>query len=265
MTQIMPMRGALVNGQMPLVSVIMPAYNAQVFIRESIESVLNQTYPHWELIVIDDCSQDATPRIVNEYVHRDARVNLLRQSDNRGPAAARNIGLEEASGEYIALLDSDDVWLPDKLARQISFMQAIKADISCTAYRRMSADSQRIGKIIKAPEVITYHVLLKNTCIANLTTIVRREAIDGTRFKDIGHEDYAFWLELLRRGLVVAFLDADLARYRVVDGSVSSKKTRTLVWIWFIYRRIEKLNVGIACWYMGNYAVKALLKRIPTF
>lgn len=259
------MRAAHVNKQMPLVSVIMPAYNAQAFIRESIESVLSQTYPHWELLVIDDCSQDATPRIVSEYVNPDSRVKLLRQSENQGPAAARNVGIAEAAGEYVALLDSDDVWLPDKLARQVNFMQAIKADISCTAYRRMSADSQRVGKLIKACEVVTYHVLLKNTCIANLTTMIRREVIKGTRFKDIGHEDYAFWLELLRRGLVVNFLDTDLARYRVVDGSVSSKKTRTLVWIWFIYRRIEKLNVGMACWCMVNYVVRALLKRIPAF
>lgn len=250
---------------MPLVSVIMPAYNAERYIRESIESVLNQSYKRWELIIIDDCSQDSTARIVREYAESDPRLKLIQSKKNVGPATARNIGIEAATGGYLALLDSDDLWLPEKLVKQIAFMLGHKADISCTAYRRMSADGNRIYKLIKAPSIITYNVLLKNTCIANLTAMICKDVVGGIRFRDIGHEDYAFWLEILKRGLTVHFLDADLARYRVVNTSVSSKKMRVLRWTWFIYREREKFSIYRSFWYISNYAVRAMLKRLPLY
>lgn len=255
----------LADALIPLVSVIMPAYNAERYIRESIESVLNQNYKRWELIIVDDCSQDSTVHIVREYAERDPRIRLIRSKENLGPASARNIGLEAGAGSYLALLDSDDLWLPEKITKQINFMLEHKADISCTAYRRMSADGSRVYKLIKAPSVITYNVLLRNTCIANLTAIIRRDVVEEVRFRDIGHEDYAFWLEMLKQGLAAHFLDVDLARYRVVNTSVSSKKMRVLKWTWFIYREREKFSIYRSFWYISNYAVRALLKRLSIY
>lgn len=257
--------GSLADSAMPLTSVIMPAYNAELFIGESIESVLNQTYKWWELIIIDDCSRDSTADIVRKYCESDARVRLIQNRKNLGPAMTRNIGMDIAAGRYLALLDSDDLWLPEKLTRQVAFMSERNIDISCTAYRRISSDGSRIYKLIKAPSVITYDILLKNTCIANLTAMIRRDAVGTIRFRSIGHEDYAFWLEILGQGLTVHFLDADLARYRVVNTSVSSKKIRVLGWTWFIYRKIEKFSVYQSLWYISNYIVRALLKRLPIF
>ncbi len=246
---------------MALVSIITPAYNAERFIAATIESVLAQSFQDWELLVADDVSSDQTPDIVTSFAKRDPRVRLLRRGQNGGPAAARNTALRAAAGRYIAFLDNDDLWLREKLARQIAFMQERNCAISYTAYRRMSEDGRTIGPIIQVPPRLTYGQLLRNTAIANMTAIVDREQTGTFELVETWYDDYILWLSLLRRGFTAAGLPEDLARYRVVSRSVSSNSLRAATWVWRVYRDHEGLNPIHAAWCLLHYAVRAAHKR----
>lgn len=245
----------------PLVSVVTPAHDAAATIGQTIDSVRTQSFGDWEQLVVDDASRDATSAIVAEAAARDPRIVLIRLDENLGPAAARNAALERAQGRYICFLDADDLWLPDKLARQLAFMAREGCPISCTAYRRMSADGARVGDVIVPPPRIAYADLLKNTAIANLTAMVDRRRTGEFRVPEGGHEDYALWLSLLRRGVEARGLAQDLARYRVVGGSRSSRPLRSALWVWRIYRRQERLGFPRSAWCLAHYALSAAHKR----
>lgn len=244
------------------VSIIMPAYNAARFIRESLDSVLAQTYKEWELLVVDDCSSDSTREIVREYVTRDPRVILFELPVNSGPAQARNFALEKATGRYIAFLDSDDLWVPNKIERQLKFMREGRLAFAFTSYRRVSERGCLIGGVVPVEAKFSYKKLLKNTGIACLTVMLDRNLCGEVRMPDVRHEDYALWLMLLRRGISAYGLKEDLARYRVVTNSVSNRKWRSASWVWNIYRKQEKLNFVFALWCFVNYAVRGQLKRM---
>lgn len=245
----------------PTVSVVTPAHDAASTIAETIASVRAQTFDGWELLVVDDASRDATPAIVAELAARDPRIVLIRLPENAGPAAARNAALAQARGRYVCFLDADDLWLPDKLARQLAFMEREDCAISCTAYRRMSADGARVGNLIVPPKRLAYDDLLKNTAIANLTAMVDQEKTGGFRLPKGGHEDYALWLSLLRGGGPACGLAEDLARYRVVGDSRSSRPLRSAAWVWRIYREQEKLSLLRSAWCLAHYTLHAALKR----
>ena len=245
----------------PLVSVITPAYNAARFIGETIASVQSQTFHDWEMLVADDGSRDETQAVVERIAAIDRRIILIRLQRNEGSAAARNAALSHARGRYLCFLDADDLWLPEKLDRQLGFMMKKNCAISCTGYRRMSEDGRRVGRLIAPPHTITYYILLKNTGIANLTAMIDRDKTGPFRLAETGHEDYALWLSLLRRGLVACGTPEDLARYRVVSGSLSSRPLRSSEWVWHIYRDQEGLGFlrSISC--LFHYALRAALKR----
>jgi len=244
------------------VSVIMPVHNGERFIGEAVESVLAQTHTSFELIVVDDGSIDNTLAIVREYANQDSRVRVTAtESASGGPAVPRNLGLELASGSYIALLDSDDIWSANKLELQLSFMRENRAVLSYTAYRRITEDGQRIQDV-QVPESLSYRQLLQNTAIAASSTMFDRSIAGDERFTQQGHEDYAFWLQMVRRHGRCFGLDQVLMQYRVVGGSVSSAKFRSILWVWRVYRQSEGLSVPYALWCLGNYAVRALAKRV---
>lgn len=244
-----------------LVSIVTPAFEAERFIAETIASVQTQSFGDWELLVVDDASRDRTADVVTALASADPRIRLLRQARNGGPARARNRALAEARGRYVAFLDSDDLWLPEKLERQLALMRQSGCAVCFTAFRRMSADGGRIGRLIPVPERITYRQLLANTAIAMLTAVVDRQQAGEIRMTEAGYDDYILWLSLLRRGLTARGLNEDLARYRVVGGSVSSRPLRSAGWVWRIYREQEKLPLPAASWYLANYGLRALLKR----
>ena len=246
---------------MAQVSIITPAYNAEPFISATIESVLGQSFQDWELLVADDVSSDRTPEIVAGFADRDPRVRLLRRGRNGGPAAARNTALRAAAGRYIAFLDNDDLWLREKLARQVTFMQENDCAISYTAYRRMSEDGRKIGPIIQVPSRLTYAQLLRNTAIANMTAMVDRQQTGPFELVETWYDDYILWLSLLRRGFTAAGLSEDLARYRVVSRSVSSNSLRAATWVWRVYRDHEGLSPIHATWCLLHYAARATHKR----
>jgi len=246
----------------PLVSVIMAAHDAEAFIAETIASVQAQTLGDWELLVADDASSDRTTAIVAAAAAEDPRIRLIRLEPNGGVARARNEALAAAQGRFIAFLDSDDLWLPQKLERQVAFMQRQDAAVSYTAYRRIDETGRRIGRLISAPPRLGYRELLQNTAIATLTGMVDTAKTGPIRMAEARRDDYILWLSLLRRGFVAHGLQLDLARYRVVRGSLSSKPMRSAAWVWEVYRKVENLGRLQAAWCMLHYSVRAMLKRL---
>jgi len=243
-----------------LVSVVMPAWNAEATIVASIESVLAQTHAQVELVVVDDGSRDDTAALVAKIAARDARVKLLRQA-NAGVAAARNAGIDAARGGVIAFLDSDDRWHPRKLECQLARMRASGARVSYTTYRRVDEDGRELS-VVRPPARIDHAALLRSNHIGNLTGLYER-SLGEVRFRRIGHEDYVFWLELVRRAgeAVRADEGEPLADYLVRSDSVSANKWRAARWQWRIYREVEGLSALRAAGLMVAYVAHALAKR----
>lgn len=248
-----------------LVSVIMPAYNAEKLISESIESVLLQTYTKFELIVIDDCSKDQTVEVVERFILKDSRVKLVKNIKNKGVAEARNAGLDQAKGSIVAFLDCDDKWEENKLEKQLAiFDKNPDIDIVYSAYYRF--DNAGIKNIVKAPFFLNKNKLLKGNPIGNLTAIYNFKKHANIRQKKIGHEDYLFWLEIFNSSDKVKGIGIQepLAYYRVAeDGqSVSGNKFKAAGWTWNIYRKHLQLNLISSLYYFSYYMVKAILKRV---
>ena len=243
-----------------LVSIIMPLYNCEEYIAESIESVISQTYNHWELIVVDDKSTDNSSIIVESYVLKDSRVKLVNLDTNEGPTKARNRAIKEANGRYIAFLDSDDMWLPDKLQYQIAFLNENNLLLTYSAYETMDENSKYINTRHVLP-FITYTDMLKSNQIGNLTGIYDVDFFGKVYLEDTGHEDYVLWLNLLRQVPYTKGLTQTLARYRIVSNSISSNKFKVLKWQWDIYRKVEKLTILQSSYYFIFYVYNALKKR----
>ena len=243
------------------VSVIMPAYNAQRYLTSAIASVQTQTYPHWELIVIDDASRDTTLELARELAAADSRIRVLNQPVNKGVAEARNLGLDHATGELIAFLDSDDLWFPEKLSRQIGFMTGSGALVSYTAYQRMD-ESGRVMGVVRPPVKLTYAKLLRSNFIGNLTGVYDAKTLGKQYLTEFKHEDYVAWLSLVKKAGVALGMNEVLASYRVYSGSTSSNKLKTSAWQWRIYRESQGLGRWYSAWLMACYAGHAMTKRL---
>ncbi|MGV8834203.1 MAG: glycosyltransferase family 2 protein [Devosia sp.] len=246
---------------MALVSIIMPAYNAADFITETLDTVRRQSFSDWELLVVDDGSKDTTRDIVEALAALDGRIRLIRSPGNRGPAGARQLAIDHAGGRYVAFLDSDDLWLPDKLERQLVFMAEKAAVLSYTSVRRVNEDGSVTGRLMHAPPRLSYGQLLKNTAIVTSTVMVDRERSVPLRMVDAGYDDFCLWLSILRDGAIAYGLDEDLGRYRVRGGSVSSRPLRSIGWVWNIYRQVEGIPLIPSAWYLAHYGARAWLKR----
>lgn len=258
-----PIDAIAVPASEALVSVIMPVYNAERTMRQSIDSVLGQSEAHLELVLIDDASTDRSALIIDEYALHDKRVKVLKQSANAGVAEARNAGLRAASGRYIAFLDSDDWWHPRKLELQIGQMQASGTMVSYTTYQRVAEDGSLLS-IVEPPLQVDHGDMLRSNHIGNLTGIYDRRLGD-VPFLRMGHEDYVFWLDRVRRAgrAIRVSHDGPLAFYLVRGGSISSNKLRAAGWQWKIYRETERLSWPRAAWHMMHYVGNAMRKRKP--
>lgn len=243
-----------------LVSIITPAFKAAAVVEQTMASVLAQTHTNWEMWVVDDCSPDDTRAVVATWCQRDPRIHLIALARNGGPAAARNAALAAATGDWLAFLDSDDLWPPDKLTRSLTHAKASGAALVYTGYRRISADGQTTGRYIAAPPTLTYRQLLGNTAIATSTVLIDRRQTGDIRMASVYYDDFVCWLGLLQRGLRASGLNEDLMRYRVMGQSVSRNKRNSAKQVWRIYRQNEKLNLLQAAWYFLNYAVRGWLK-----
>jgi teichuronic acid biosynthesis glycosyltransferase TuaG len=244
-----------------LVTIIMPAYKAAKYIEESIESVLSQTYQTWELIIVDDCSPDATREIISKYASRDKRIKPIFLKKNSGPAVARNEGLKFARGRWIAFLDSDDIWISNKLSLQKKFQLKTCAVLTFTQFRRVSADKAEIGHLIDVPDKLDYRELLGNTVIATSTVLVDRSLLKTPiKMKKVYYDDFVCWLDLLRDGAIAYGFKEDLMRYRVLKKSVSRNKINSAIQIWKIYRNYLNLNIFFSFLLILRWGKNALLK-----
>ncbi len=245
----------------PLVSIITPAYNAERFIGETIESVLNQTYLNWEhLVVVDRNSKDSTLEIVRDYSKKDPRIKCITSEKAKGAAANRNLALEIAQGDFIACLDADDLWQNDKLEIQISFMIEHNYHFTYTSYNRISEDGKAIGIQQNIPEKTSYNSLLKNNCIACLTAIFKREGYGDIRFQEKGWEDMSYWLQILKRTPYAYGINKPLALYRIVNGSRSNNKFFASRLRWDTYRQVEGFSLPKSLYLFGIYIATSALK-----
>ncbi|TYS59959.1 glycosyltransferase family 2 protein [Sutcliffiella horikoshii] len=248
-----------------LVSVITPSYNAEKFISATIESVRTQTYTNWEMIIVDDCSKDTTREILKEYAELDPRIKPIFLEENSGAAVARNTALKAAQGDYVAFLDSDDLWVPHKLEKQLAFMQKNDHAFSFTAYNLMDENGKPLDKVIDVPKQIDYKGLLKNTIIGCLTVMIDTRKVEPLQMPLIRtRQDFALWLKVLREGHIAYGMQEPLANYRIVEGSISSNKLKTAKRNWYVYRKIEKLSLPYASWCFVNYAFYAIKKRVQS-
>lgn len=248
------------------VSIIMPTYNVGDIVLETIDSVLKQTYTNWELIIIDDASDDNTPQILECIAKTDSRIKLVLSKTNGGAGVSRNLGLDNMSGRFIAFLDSDDIWERTKLEKQIEHMTSLRAPISHTSFTFINeAGEERFGKV-QASKVVDLEHNLKHTEIGTSTAMVDLDLVHGgVRFSNIrARQDLKLWIDLLGRGYVSYGIDLPLVKYRVRSGSVSSNKFKML-WVTLkVYMGIKELSFAkrLVCYH--SYVLNAIRKRSST-
>lgn len=238
----------------------MAAYNAENTIGQAITSVIQQTYTDFELIIINDCSTDRTVDVINEFIKKDTRIRLINNSKNMGVSYTRKHGLDEAKGYWIAILDSDDLWLPEKLEKQVEFQKKTNADLLYTGSGFMNVDGKQINWALNVPEIITYRQLLKQNILSNSSALVRKDLYE--KYYAVGddmHEDFAIWLQILRNGIKAYGINEPLLIYRLDDKSKSGNKLKAAMMNWNTYRYIG-LNVLEAAYYEFWYAINGLCK-----
>ena len=243
----------------PLVSVVMPTFNAEKYLAESINSVLAQTYNNWELLITDDCSTDDTVAIAKKYADSDSRVKLFIQPQNQGAGAARNNSIKNAKGKYIAFLDADDLWLPKKLEKQVLFAQKNNHALTYTSYQKFSGN--KLAGIVTPPKSTTYSKLMYSNVIGCLTAMYDAEQL-GKKYMPLirKRQDMGLWLDILKEVPAAYCLREPLARYRVGVG-MSANKLKTLSYQWRFYRDVEKLGLLRATYTFGVYAMKGFKKH----
>lgn len=249
-----------------LISIIVPVYNAEKFIRETMDCVRAQTYPQWELLLVEDRSRDGSADAITKYIEEksDTRVRLIRQPSNRGAAQARNRGVQEAEGRYIAYLDADDLWPPEKLEKELTFMKEKEAAFVFTGYEFADENGVGTGKIVRVPETLNYRQALSNTTIFTTTVMFDTDKISKELLEmpDIKSEDTALWWKVLRQGYTAYGLNENLAKYRRAGKSLSSNKLEALRRIWNLYRKAEGMSVVGSAWHFCFWAVRAVRRRV---
>ena len=245
----------------PLVSVIMPAYNAEKYIGEAVASVRAQTYENWELLILDDGSADRTAEIAERCAQQDARIRVLRNPENMGVARTRNRGFDLAQGEWIALLDSDDRWREQKLEKQLALAACSGAELLYTSYA-LFTDAEREMTAYRVPPTTDYRHLLSENVIGCSTVLLHRSLPERFRFReDVFHEDYALWLAILRSGGSAAGCTEVLTDWRVSEQSRSFDKRAAAKNRWRIYRDVERLSLPRSARAFFAYALHGVRKH----
>ncbi len=237
-----------------LVSIITPTYNCGKFIGRTIESAQAQTYPNWEMIIVDDRSTDDTKEIVERYRKEDPRIRYYLLEVNSGAAVARTRAMAEAKGAYMAFLDSDDIWMADKLERQLAFMEEKGYAFTCTAYEQIDEEDRPLNKVIKTVKKTSYNRLLLDCPVGNSTVMYNVEVMGKFEVPNIRkRNDDALWLQMLKKEKYIWGMPEVLMRYRIRKNSISSNKLQLIKYHWQLYREIEHLNVFRSafhvCWW----------------
>lgn len=253
--------------QEPLVSVITPLYNSEKFIEETIKSVLDQTYTNWEMIIIDDCSEDRSVEIVEKYQQKENRIKLLKNKENLGVAESRNEGIKYAKGKYIAFLDSDDLWKKDKLKKQIFFMEENKYNFSYTKFEKIDEKGRRLNIYSKVLTRIQYKDLLYENIIGCLTVIYNKKKLGNLFMKKmLVGEDYTLWLDILKKEKYSYGLSENLAEYRVRKKSLSKNRIKTIKNLYIMYRKYNgQTCINSFKFILSNIYYKYLKNKILRF
>lgn len=241
-----------------LISIIMAAYNAERTIGQAIESVLNQKYQNWELIIVDDCAKDRTAAVINQY--QDSRIIKLKNEKNMGVFQTRLRALQEAKGNWVAVLDSDDAWTPDKLEKQVTCQERTGAHLIYTGSAFMTAGGSLIPWTLHVPEHMSYRKLLKQNLISNSSVLVKKSLYQNYQIpgEDM-HEDYACWLSYLRDGEMASGIDEPLLIYRLSEQSKTGNKLKSAKMNWNTYKAVGIHHIQ-AAYYMFFYAMNGLIK-----
>ena len=248
---------------LPLTSIITPSYNSKKYIKDTIDSVIAQICDNWEMIIVDDCSKDDSVEFIQSLIKDDPRIKLISLSKNVGAALARNRALEVASGRYIAFLDSDDMWEPNKLEVQLNFM--IKNDYAFTysGYKVCDDSGTTTHGVITVPKSLTYKQYLANTIIGCLTVMLDSEKFDTIKMPNLrSSHDMALWADLLKTIDRAYGIDQPLATYRLVGTSNTANKWKASKEVWDVYRGYLGINRVNSAFYFIQYAFNAVKKRI---
>jgi len=243
-----------------LVSIITPCYNSEQFIERTVESIIDQTYSNWELLVIDDFSSDNSVNIVKRLIKLDSRIKLVQLEKNYGAAVARNKGIELAKGRFIAFLDSDDLWLPNKLKTQVKFMEKNNVSFSYSSYKLTNMMNNDKGSFI-VPYRQSYKDILKTCSIGCLTAMYDVKKIGKVYMPIIAkRQDFGLWLRILKKVDYAYGIQEELAIYRMRKDSISGNKIKVAKYQWQIYRKEENLTLLNSLYYFLHYAINGLFK-----
>lgn len=236
----------------PQVSIIAPMYNSGKFISETINSVINQSYKNWELFLIDDFSTDTTLQVVQPFLKTYSNIKLIKNEENLGAAITRNKGIKEAKGGYIAFLDGDDLWKPEKLEKQIAFMQSNTCDISFSSYEQIGEEGNSLNKLVRAIPILTYEKFLKSNYIGNLTGMYNAKAIGKIMAPNLRkRQDWLLWLAAIKKsGKPALGIQESLAYYRVRKDSMSSNKWNLLKHNYWVYKKGLRFSAVKSMYYM---------------
>ena len=244
-----------------LVSIIMPSYNSAKYVKNTVQSVLNQKYENWELLITDDCSRDNTMDLLTDLSESDDRIKVFKLAENAGPAVARDKSIQEAKGRYITFLDSDDIWNVDFLKSMLSFIKENNYSFVFASYKRFSErDNHYISDFI-VPNKVNYKSLLKTCPISCLTALYDVEKL-GKQYMPIidKRQDYGLWLKLLKITDYAYGYKVPLATYMIREGSVSRNKFVASKYQWKIYRKVERLNFIYSCYCFVCYFINGVKK-----
>ena len=247
-----------------LVSIVVPVYNAERFLEDTINTVLNQTYKNWELLLINDCSKDNSKKIYEKY-KRDKRIVWFDQKQNGGAALARNKGIEISNGEYLCFLDADDLWAKEKLEKQIKFMKEKDCEFSFTGYEFADENGNPNGKKVHVPNSINYKKALKNTTIWTSTVMfdMRKLTKEEIYMPNVRRgQDTATWWKVLKKIKFAYGIDEILSYYRRTNDSLSSNKLKALKRTWYLYRNVEGLNIVKSSYNFSWYCFNAVKRRV---
>ncbi len=244
----------------PSISIITPSYNSSIFILKTLKSVTSQSFDNWEMIIVDDCSTDNSIEVIQPFAECDSRIKLIQLTENSGAAVARNKAIEAATGRFIAFLDSDDLWMPNKLEKQVQFMLDQDIAFSFSAYEKIDETGNVFGTV-GVPKKTGYHDLLKTCSIGCLTAMYDVEKL-GKVYMPVNtkREDFATWLAILKQVDYAYGMPDVLAQYRVYASQSSAKKAKMAKENWRLYRDIEQLGVFKSAYYFAHYAVRGVLR-----
>lgn len=253
----------MTHSNKPLISIITPCYNASSVITHTIESVLAQTYHNWEMLIVDDCSADDSAEIIKKYSEKDSRIKYFKTEKASGsPSLPRNIGIENARGKYIAFLDSDDLWLPEKLEKQEAYAEENGYNFLYSDYEKINDEGVRHNRIVRMPGKSSFWDVIESCTIPCLTVFLTKDIIGKTRFKSIPKEDFIFWLDILKKDVIAYNVGEILALYREQKSSRSSNKFEMIKSQWEILRNVEGVKPFLASYFLMKFIFLGFLKYI---